>query len=103
MDNSSAVLRDHAQIVREAGIAKKRIYIQGGGTHSFAQQGQLYSTEQLSSVIEYAPDDMTITVQAGMPWIEFQNTLNAHHQWLPIEPPVSEKSTVGGVVAVNAS
>ncbi|HET7153454.1 MAG TPA: FAD-binding oxidoreductase [Candidatus Kapabacteria bacterium] len=103
MDNSSAALRDFAEMIREAGIAKKRIHILGGGTHSFVQGEHSYSTKLLNTVTEYAPDDLTITVEAGLPWVELQKTIKDHHQWLPVEPPGNEKSTVGGVVAVNAS
>lgn len=103
MDNISPGLRDFAESIRQAGIAKKQIHIQGGGTHSFENTGEQLLASSLNAIIKYAPDDMTITVESGMPWIVLQNTLKDHHQWLPVEPPVNEKSTVGGVVAINAS
>src|SRR5438270_608925 len=41
----------------------------------------------LDRVIEYNPDDLTITVQAGMAAGTLAALLAPHRQWLPIDPP----------------
>jgi glycolate oxidase FAD binding subunit len=57
----------------------------------------------LDQVIEYNPDDLTITVQAGMSAGALAALLAAHRQWLPIDPPGIAARTLGGVTATNAS
>ncbi|MGV3774465.1 MAG: FAD-binding oxidoreductase [Verrucomicrobiales bacterium] len=41
---------------------------------------------QMSRIIEYAPEDMTITVQTGMLLKDLQDLVSQHRQWLPIDP-----------------
>lgn len=43
--------------------------------------------DRLGRVVEYAPEDMTITVEGGLPLRTLQTQLRAHGQWLPIDPP----------------
>src|SRR5438132_9149023 len=57
----------------------------------------------LDRVIEYNPDDLTITVQAGMAAGTLAALLAPHRQWLPIDPPGIAARTLGGVTATNAS
>ena len=57
----------------------------------------------LDRLIEYNPDDLTITVQAGMAAGTLAALLAPHRQWLPIDPPGIAARTLGGVTATNAS
>jgi glycolate oxidase FAD binding subunit len=57
----------------------------------------------LGSVTEYEPADLTVSVQAGMRLSDLQATLREDGQWLPLDPPASERMTVGGLLATNAS
>ncbi len=43
---------------------------------------QEVSVKALNQIIEYAKDDLTITVQAGMPLSELQEVLAQHKQWI---------------------
>jgi len=61
------------------------------------------TTEKLSKVLEYEPADLTITVGAGTPFAELQRTLRERGQFLPLDPAAAEGSTIGGVIATNAS
>ena len=61
------------------------------------------STSELQRVIQYEPQDLTVSVEAGMKWAEFQRLLAANHQTVPLDPPLYESATVGGVVASNSS
>lgn len=61
------------------------------------------SLQQLNQVVDYQPADMTVTVEAGMPLAQLQHVLGAHGQWLPIDPPLPERATIGGIVAANLS
>ena len=64
------------------------------------------STRQCCQVIDHAADDLTITVQAGLPLIELQAVLAEHNQWFPVDWPwgtdlsqPASAGTVGGLVA----
>jgi FAD/FMN-containing dehydrogenase len=49
-------------------------------------------------VVDYHPEDMTVTVETGMTWPELQARLGEHDQWLPIDPPLPEFWTVRDVL-----
>src|SRR6266403_2614283 len=57
----------------------------------------------LDQVIEYNPDDLTITAQAGMSAGALAALLAPRRQWLPIDPPGIAARTLGGITATNAS
>lgn len=61
------------------------------------------SLQQLNHVVDYQPTDMTVTVEAGMPLAQLQRVLSEHGQWLPIDSPLPERATIGGVIAANLS
>jgi glycolate oxidase FAD binding subunit len=46
---------------------------------------------------------MTVTVEAGMTLARLQEVLGEHGQWLPIDPPLPERATIGGIIAANLS
>jgi glycolate oxidase FAD binding subunit len=54
-------------------------------------------------VLQYEPRDLTIGVEAGMPFAELQRVLAANGQMVPLEGPWSEEGTVGGLIASNIS
>jgi len=60
------------------------------------------STSSMRRVLQYEPHDLTISVEAGMPFRELEKLLASNRQMLPLDPPWPE-STVGGVVAANLS
>lgn len=61
------------------------------------------STCAMRRVLQYEPRDLTISVEAGMPWAEFSELLAANRQMVPLDPPWFDSCTVGGVVATNIS
>ncbi len=61
------------------------------------------SLQHLNRVVDYQPTDMTVTVEAGMPLTQLQQVLGEHGQWLPIDPPLPERATIGGILAANLS
>ena len=63
----------------------------------------LLRLDRLDRVVDHQPADMTVTVQAGCPLARLQETLAAASQWLPLDPPLPERTTVGGLVAANLS
>ena len=60
------------------------------------------STCSMRRVLQYEPHDLTISVEAGIPFRELEKLLASNRQMLPLDPPWPE-STVGGVVAANLS
>src|ERR1051326_6463381 len=45
----------------------------------------LLSTPRLNKVEEYDPGDLTIAVQAGVPFAQMQRQLALHQQWVPCD------------------
>jgi glycolate oxidase FAD binding subunit len=61
------------------------------------------STARMTQVLEYEPRDLTISVQAGMPYSELTALLYKNRQMIPLDPPYPASATVGGVLAANHS
>ncbi len=66
-------------------------------------QAELWiETGRLCSIIEYSPEDMVITVGAGMRLCDLQHELLKFNQFLPVDPVGDVDETLGGIVATNA-
>jgi glycolate oxidase FAD binding subunit len=63
----------------------------------------LLGTDRLAAVLDHQAGDMTVRVEAGCPLPALQQALAAAGQWLPVDPPRPERTTVGGLVAANLS
>ena len=61
------------------------------------------STTAMNRLLQYEPADLTLSVEAGMPYAVLEATLAQHRQMLPLDPSWAAESTVGGVVAANLS
>ena len=61
------------------------------------------ATTLLNSVVEYEPADLTVTVEAGIRLAALQAVLAQHRQYLALDPPYTDRCTLGGIVATNAS
>lgn len=61
------------------------------------------STARMARVLEYEPRDLTISVEAGMPYAALTALLASNHQMVPLDPPYAASATVGGVLAANQS
>ena len=57
----------------------------------------------LDAIVEHNPDDLTITVQAGVTARALAGRLAAHRQTLPLDPPGWAGRTLGGITATAAS
>ena len=58
---------------------------------------------RLDAVIEHNPDDLTISVQAGVTAGALAARLAPHRQSLPLDPPGWSGRTLGGIAATHAS
>src|SRR5579864_9533680 len=61
------------------------------------------ATGGLDRVLEYDPRDLTISVEAGITYGELSRILAEHRQMIPLDPPFSDRATIGGIVAANVS
>lgn len=58
---------------------------------------------RLNDMVDYAPEDMTATFQAGILLKDAQAVLSQKGQWIALDPPHVDRATVGGVLATNSS
>lgn len=97
-----------AALLRESAAARRTINLGGnfskdrlGGPPSAADV--TISTSSMNRLLQYEPRDLTISVEAGMPFSELVRVLSEQNQMLPLDPPWMKESTVGGVLAANLS
>jgi glycolate oxidase FAD binding subunit len=96
-----------AERLAEASAGGSPLSPRGGGTHSRVghpdgRPGRLLSTERLGRLIDYTPQDLTITVEAGMP-VDRLNDIAAEQGQLWPQIDAGSGSSVGGVLASAAS
>lgn len=96
-----------AEVLQCAAAAKHTISLEGRGSKR-AMGGpvrgqEAISTARLTRLLAYEPRDLTVSVEAGMPWSELVRLLAENGQMAPLDPPFAETATVGGVVAANCS
>jgi glycolate oxidase FAD binding subunit len=61
------------------------------------------STAAMRRVLQYEPRDLTISVEAGIPFAELNASLARHGQMIPLDGPYGAEATAGGVVSANIS
>ncbi len=96
-----------ALVLSAARVSGLAVIAVGGGSHLAsgnvpAAYDIALSTAALNRTIEHEPGDLTVTVDAGVRLADLQTALAAHGQTLPIDPPGTPRSTVGGALAVDA-
>jgi glycolate oxidase FAD binding subunit len=101
-------VRDLTTVLKEASGEEQTIEIEGnnskrlmGGPTTPAETK--VNTGGLRRVLKYEPNDLTISVEAGMPFADLQALLAKNRQMVALDPPFFAKATVGGVVATNSS
>src|SRR3984957_19371766 len=97
-----------AQCLAEANSRSQRITLVGNSTKDrmggpIAPSDVTISTAGLNKVLQYEPRDLTISVEAGISYCELSRVLAEHRQMIPLDPPFSERATIGGIVAANTS
>ncbi len=85
----------------------KPLKIVGGNSKAFlgrATTGTLVDVSAYSGVINYEPTELYITARAGTLLSDINNALSENGQMLAFDPPnVTDKTTIGGVVATGLS
>ena len=59
--------------------------------------------DRLDRIVEFDPDNLCVTVEAGMPLARLQELIAEKKVLLPLDPPDGARVTVGGLVAANLS
>jgi glycolate oxidase FAD binding subunit len=102
-----ASIDEVAEILARASRDGRRVAIRGGGTKLGGDTSPppdvVLSTSRLNAVVAHRDGDLTATVQAGATLAETNRVLARHRQWIPLDPPWSDRATIGGIVATNDS
>jgi glycolate oxidase FAD binding subunit len=103
-----ATVEEVAEVMRLASREDAAVIPWGSGTTmSLGNAPRRYDIalclSHLNAVVEYEPADVTATVQAGKTLADLQRHLAEHGQFLALDPPSAEETTIGGILAVNAS
>ena len=61
------------------------------------------STSRLNRVLEHEPADLTVVVEAGIVLGTLQEELRERGQLLPLDPPLPDRATIGGILSANSS
>ena len=61
------------------------------------------SLASLDALVDHQPANMTLTAQAGMSLTRLQDAASGAGQWLPVDPPLPERTSVGGLISGNLS
>jgi glycolate oxidase FAD binding subunit len=100
---------DHvAAVLHYASEHQLAIIARGNGTKLFLgnppQRHDLaLCLREMNRVIHYEPADLTISVEPGMTFGEFQNVVARNGLWLPLDPRGGADATIGGIIAANAA
>ena len=100
-----------AELAEAVAGASGPLVVRGGGTRMIGPAlGEVLETGGLSGITLYEPGALTLVAQAGTPLAEVEATLATERQRLAFEPPDMTGllgragiSTIGGVIAANAS
>jgi glycolate oxidase FAD binding subunit len=76
----------------------------GGGTQQLigappTRLDLVVRTTRLNRVLAHTPDDLTISVEAGMTFGALRSYLAQHGQMLALDPPLPDRATIGGLIA----
>jgi glycolate oxidase FAD binding subunit len=100
--------RELADVLRDAASRAQPILVEGNGSKRAMggpvdSSGEMISTAGLTRVLQYEPHDLTISVEAGLPWRQLTDVLAANRQMVPLDPPFAGSATVGGIISANSS
>ena len=102
-----STLAEATEALQRADRDRERVLFLGGGTElalGAPPDGVevLLSTERLERIVEYAPLDQIVAVEAGVRLASLQDVLARSGQMLALDSPWAGRATLGGLVATNA-
>jgi glycolate oxidase FAD binding subunit len=103
-----ASAQELADLLKDAAGTSRSISVAGNGSKRLMggpcrADDVAISTVRLNRVLQYEPNDLTVSIEAGTRWADLQNLLRGHHQMIALDPPFSGQATVGGVIASNSN
>ena len=102
-----ATVEEAGQAVGDSAREKRALVFVGGGTDlglggAPALLDAVVRTSRLDRIVEHAPSDQIVAVEAGIPLARLQAALALDGQRLALDPPDAERKTLGGIIAANA-
>ena len=88
-------------MLQPANLAELRQML--ASANSREENVESFSLDQLNRILAHTPEDMTVTVEAGLTVDSLQRQLAQKGQWLPIDPPNPEKLSIGALLATDGS
>jgi glycolate oxidase FAD binding subunit len=103
-----STVEDAAQVVAQVHEQHLTVLPRGGGSHmnlgGLADWIDiLLTTHRLTRLLEHEGPDLTCHVEAGITLGALQTQLVTKGQRLALDPPEAEETTIGGMLATNAS
>jgi len=100
-------LEELSAVMRVAYERRAAVVPWGGGTQQNigappAPVDLLVRIERLNRVLTHEPDDLTISVEAGITLGALRELTTQHGQMLPLDPPLAGRATIGGLLATAA-
>ena len=97
-----------AAVLRWAAANRVAVLPWGGGVHHRLgnpphRAGVVLDLSRCNRVLDYQPADLTATVEGGITLAGMQRELAGGGKFVPLESPVAEQATVGGILAANGS
>ncbi len=60
------------------------------------------SISKMNNILVHEPDNLFVELEAGVTLEQLQATLRSSKQWLPLDPPGANSSTMGAIVATSS-
>ena len=103
-----ATIDELARCAAAAHAANQAVIPVGNGTQLHigrppAHYDLALSTQRLNRILAHEAADMTVTVEAGITLADLNTALAPAGQRLPLDPPHPERTTIGALIATDAS
>ena len=97
-----------AAALKRASDKRTSVVIRGAGTkidwgRPAATIDVMLDMRRLNRVLAHEHGDLTATIEAGATLRDVNQALARHRQWLPLDPPLPDGTTVGGLIAADLS
>jgi len=97
-----------AQTIQDAASTGKTITLIGNNSKRLMAGPILpsdvtISTAGLNRILQYEPNDLTVSIEAGMRFESLQQLLSRNRQMVALDPPFCQQASIGGVIASNSS
>jgi glycolate oxidase FAD binding subunit len=93
-----------AAALYDANTNGRSVIVRGAGTKFTPTASDVViSTAKMVAAVDHVAGDLVATLPAGITLDAANEVLRRERQWLPLDPPRSDRATVGGIVAANDS